>query len=119
MDPRDRLRPLLAGVGCTVCGDLVPGDRIRLLAQRDDLAFVELACPGCASTTLGLLLASDDPAGGAVLDVAPYGEFSPGDEVRRVAAGPITTADVHAAREFLAGWRGDLASLVGGGPDAR
>jgi hypothetical protein len=119
MDPRDRLRPLLDGVGCTVCGDLVPGERIRLLAQRDDLAFVELACPGCASTTLGLLLASDDPAGDAVLDVAPYGELSPGDEARRAAAGPVTTADVRAAREFLAGWRGDLAGLVGGRPDAR
>ena len=38
MDPRDQLRPLLDGVGCTVCGSLVPAERIRILAHRDDLA---------------------------------------------------------------------------------
>ncbi len=117
MDPRDRLRPLLDGVGCTVCGGLVPGDRIRILAYRDDLAFVELDCPGCATATLGMLLSSDGVDGDAVLDVAPYGELSPGDEARRLAAGPITTADVRAARDFLAGWRGDLVGLVGSGRD--
>ncbi|HSK52164.1 MAG TPA: hypothetical protein VLA44_05360 [Clostridia bacterium] len=113
MDPRDGLRPLLDGVGCTACGVTVPAGRIRLLAHRDDLAFVELDCPGCASTTLGLLLASDDGAGGHVLDVAPFGELSPDDEARRAASGPISAADVRAARDFLAGWRGDLVGLLG------
>ena len=112
MDPRDRLRPLLDGVGCTACGGLVPGDRIRVLAHRDDLAFVELDCPSCASTTLGLLLAGDDPAGAPILDVAPYGELTARDEARRASTGPITTADVRAAREFLDGWRGDLIGLL-------
>lgn len=112
MDPRDRLRPLLDGVGCTVCGVLVPADRIRILAHRDDLAFVELACPSCASTTLGLLLAPDEPDGAAVLDVAPFGELTPDDEARRAGATPISAADVTAAREFLAAWRGDLVGLL-------
>ena len=57
MDPRDQLRALLDGVGCTVCASLVPAERIRILAHRDDLAFVELSCPGCGSTTLGMLQA--------------------------------------------------------------
>jgi len=112
MDPRDQLRPLLDGVGCTVCGSPVPGDRIRILAHRDDLAFVELDCPGCGSTTLGMLLAADG-SGGGVLDTAPYGELTPQDEARRAGAGPITTADVRAARAFLANWHGDLVGLVG------
>ena len=109
MDPRDQLRPLLDGVGCTVCGSLVPGERIRILAHRDDLAFVELSCPACRSTTLGMLLER-----GPVLDVAPFGELSPVDEARRAGAGPITTADVRAARAFLAGWQGDLVGLLDG-----
>ena len=46
------------------------------------------------------------------IDVAPFGELSPADEARRVGAGPITTADVQAARAFLAGWQGDLAGLL-------
>ncbi len=119
MDPRDRLRPLLDGVGCTVCGGLVRGDRIRILAHRDDLAFVELDCPSCASPTLGLLLTGDDPAGAPILDVAPYGELSARDEARRAATGPITTADVHAAHDFLAGWQGDLVGLLDGPAEDR
>lgn len=118
MDPRDRLRPLLDGVGCTVCGTLVPGERIRILAHRDDMAFVELDCPGCASATLGLLLRADDE-GGLVLDVAPYGELSPEHEARHAATGPITTADVRAARAFLDTWQGDLVGLLRDRPDAR
>ncbi len=117
MDPRDRLRPLLDGVGCTVCGALVPGDRIRILAHRVDLAFVELDCPACASTTRGMRLAPEDPDAEAVLDVAPYGELSARDEARRAATGPITSDDVHAARTFLARWQGDLIGLIGGPAD--
>jgi hypothetical protein len=110
MDPRDQLRPLLNGVGCTVCGTTVPAERIRILAHRDDLAFVELSCPGCGSTTLGMLQAGAD--GGVVLDVAPFGELTPADEARRAGSGPITTQDVKAARAFLAGWDGDLVGLL-------
>ncbi len=40
MDPRDRLQPFANGVDCAVCGGLVPMDRIRILARRDDLAFL-------------------------------------------------------------------------------
>ncbi|HEU5203592.1 MAG TPA: hypothetical protein VFU17_04790 [Candidatus Limnocylindrales bacterium] len=110
MDPRDQLRPLLDGVGCTVCGSLVPAERIRILAHRDDLAFVELSCPGCGSATLGMLQAAAD--GSAVLDVAPFGELTPADEARRTGTGPITAQDVKAARAFLAGWDGDLVGLL-------
>ena len=46
MDPRDDLDSLAGGVGCAACGELVPTDRIRVLARRDDLAFVEIAVPG-------------------------------------------------------------------------
>jgi hypothetical protein len=117
MDPRDRLRPLLDGVGCTACGAFVPADRIRILAHRDDLAFVELGCTACESTTLGLLLAADAPGGEVVLDVAPFGELSPDDDARRAGSTPISSADVAAARTFLAGWRGDLVGLLEGRDD--
>ena len=119
MDPRDQLRPLLDGVGCTICGTLVPAERIRILAHRDDLAFVELSCPGCGSTTLGMLQTAVD--GGVVLDVAPFGELTPADEARRTGSGPITTQDVKAARAFLDRWDGDLVGLLrpSDEPDAR
>jgi hypothetical protein len=114
MDPRERLRPLLDGVGCTVCGALVPVERIRILAHRDDLAFVELACPGCRSETLGLLLAPDEPDGDHLLDVAPADRTESAGAASQVPGSPITIADVRAMREFLSDWRGDLRDLVDG-----
>jgi hypothetical protein len=112
MDPRDRLPPLANGVACGACGRLVPLERIRVLASRDDLTFVELDCPGCRSESLGIIVASSDgPAGGT------YGEFLPADDARFREALPIGPADVLTVRELLAG--GDLDAFVDPSPDAR
>jgi hypothetical protein len=111
MDRRD-LHEHLAGVCCTVCGERVPTDRIRILAERETLTFIELCCSACGTDTLGMLLASDDPAARPILDVERYGEFGPRDEAR-LTAGPVRDEDVTAMRAFLAGYRGDLRSLLG------
>jgi len=111
MDPRDRLGPLLDGAGCTVCGAKVPPDHIRILAQREDLTFVELVCRACASTTLGLVVPTGDPDSHPVLDLAPHGELTPAEEARAMTAGPIDETDVAAVREFLATWSGDAVHL--------
>jgi hypothetical protein len=109
MDPRDGLRPTLEDVACTACGAGVPADRIRILARRDDLAFVESRCDACGSPTVALLIAAAEPDGRPFLDVAT-------DRPPRAAASStdrITTADVHAMRADLAVWRGDLRRLLG------
>ena len=115
MDPRDRLRDSLAGVGCTACGASVPADRIRILAERDDLTFVEFRCAGCGSEALGLVVLSGDD-GEPVTDVARYGEFGADDEAR--LTGPaLDVDDVRRMRTFLDGWQGALRTLVD--PDRR
>ena len=53
MGPQGHLGALLDGMGCTVCEEHVPAERIRLLARRDDLLFLQVACPACGSTSLG------------------------------------------------------------------
>ena len=113
MDPRDDLDALAGGVGCAACGDLVPGDRIRILARRDDLAFVEIACPACHSESLGIVVGTAAADDGAVPVMAPgpYGEFGPDDVDRFHAAGPIGADDVSVVRRLLAD--GDLAALLG------
>ena len=113
MDPRDNLGALAGGVGCAACGDLVPGDRIRILARRDDLAFVEIACPACHSESLGIVVgpAAADGAPVPVMAPGPYGEFGPDDLDRFEAAGPIDADDVNVVRRLLAD--GDLAALLG------
>jgi len=96
MDPTDHLRTLLDGVTCTVCEDRVPADQVRLLAWRDDLAFLEITCLACRSTTLGFVM-----AGGTEAEAAsdPHAE-------------PISSDDVLDMHEFLARWQGDLAAAL-------
>jgi hypothetical protein len=111
MDPRDGLPPFANGVDCAVCGRLVPRGGIRVLASRDDLVFVELACASCQSESLGIIVA------GASGDRAEYGEFLPADDARFRSASPIEAADVLAVRELLE--RGGLDALVGRSGDAQ
>jgi len=119
MDPRDDLESLAGGVDCAACGELVPTDRIRLLARRDDILFVEVACPGCRSDSLGIVIAEGDLDRDEIDDVAipiegpwTYGEFGPGDMERFREATPIAAADVDLVRRLLA--IGGLSALVGG-----
>lgn len=95
MDPLDHLLALPDGLPCTVCDERVPATSIRLLARRDDLAFLQIDCPSCSSATLGFVLGGhgDEP--------------SPPD-----ARPPINADDVLDMHELLATWRGDLTGLL-------
>jgi hypothetical protein len=115
VDPRDDLDSLADGVDCAACGQFVPTDRIRVLARRDDIAFVEIHCPACRSESLGILIATAGDAEGHLAAVGPglrYGEWGPGDEERFREALPIGAADVATVHDLLA--RGGIAALVGG-----
>ena len=112
MDPRDRLPPFANGVDCGACGRPVPLERIRVLASRDDLTFVEIDCPGCRSESLGIVVQSVNRP-----STAPYGEFLPADDVRFREALPIGPTDIRTVRELLD--RGDLDALVGPFSDPR
>ena len=107
MDPRDDFRPFADGVDCAACGRFVPTERIRVLARRDDLAFVEIDCPGCRSESLGIIVTL--PATMRRPE-PPYGEFGPADDERFRER--CRSARRHpTVRELLA--RGGLTALVG------
>jgi hypothetical protein len=103
---------------CTACGALVPSGRIRILARRDDLAFVQLDCVACGSPALGLLLDPVAPGGEPILDVAGEpghaGRVAPGATVRA-----ISQTDVDAIRDDLAAWDGDLVGWLDALEDGR
>src|SRR3954469_4348581 len=119
MDPRDRTPPFENGVDCAVCGRTVPADRIRILASRDDLTFVELTCVACRSETLGMIVAGDASETGSAASghraIAPYGEFLPADDARFREALPIGADDVATIRHLLE--LGDLDALLGASGD--
>jgi len=108
MDPRDRLQPFANGVDCAVCGGLVPMNRIRILARRDDLAFLELTCAACQSESLGIVVAgrSEGPGPRPV-----YGEFELADDTRFRHLPPIGADDLLVARDLLRA--GGIDALVG------
>ncbi|HEX5591623.1 MAG TPA: hypothetical protein VFX65_15120 [Candidatus Limnocylindrales bacterium] len=102
MGPLDHLRALLDGNDCTVCDAPVPFDRVRILARRDDLVFLQVDCPACGSTSLGFV--AGEPARRPVRP-----------EAERLAGGAtVSSDDVLDMHDFLAGWSGDLASLLRG-----
>lgn len=100
MDPRDR-PDVVDGAECAACGCPVPADATRVLARREDLAFVELGCAACGSVSLSIRLGPVDDGwirhGAATADDGP-------------SIGADDVLDMHI---FLAGYRGDLRGLVG------
>jgi hypothetical protein len=111
MGPRDLPGSLPDGAPCTACGVPVPTGRIRILARRDDLAFIQLDCEACGSAALGLLMDSPAAGGEQILDVAgdpvPAGGRTRGSTLRA-----ISQADVDAIRDDLAAWDGDLVGWL-------
>jgi hypothetical protein len=97
MEPRDRPSDTMDRAECAACGRSVPPDRIRVLARRDDIAFAELPCAGCGTVGLAIF------AGPAVDSAAESARWGP-------PIGPDDVLDMHL---FLAGWSGDVRSLVG------
>jgi hypothetical protein len=117
MHAHERLRALLAATGCTACGGPLEADRIRVLAERDDLAFVELPCASCGSAALAVVTGAG--TGEPRVDLAAgddlAGDDLAGDADGTSSAPPIDEDDVLAMRELLRSHRGDLRSLLGGG----
>ncbi len=109
MDHRS-LRNRLAGAGCASCGAAILDDGIVVLADRGDVAFVELTCQGCGSRTLSLVI--PDPAHPR-LDSDRHPELDAATEARLAGAPALDESDVTDMRAFLDGWSGDLRSILG------
>ncbi|HEX7950240.1 MAG TPA: hypothetical protein VF494_07810 [Candidatus Limnocylindrales bacterium] len=102
MDPLDHVRAGLDGLACAVCEGPVPAGSIQLLAHRDALAFVQVDCPACRSSTLAFLLGGEAD-----------GNARPGFEA------PVTSDDVLDMHLFLRDWRGGTSALLGGDSPGR
>jgi len=120
MDGADWLRTQLTSFGCAACGEPYESGRIRLLAERDGLYFVDLACASCASQAVAIVtveLDEDDilqaDAGELIQIVA--------DPVGGPSRPPVSADDVLDMHGLLASFQGDAAALLArmdGGPRA-
>jgi hypothetical protein len=116
----------LMGSGCARCGELYAPNGIRVLAQREGIAFVQLVCFSCQVQTLALVtgvdaVAGEDPHEPAWADGPAEGQPAPdaardGRKPGLRQAPVISEDDVLEMRSFLAGYEGDARGLFGGTP---
>jgi predicted RNA-binding Zn-ribbon protein involved in translation (DUF1610 family) len=116
MDGPDWLRTQLTSFTCPACGRRYRGSKIRLLAERDGLFFVDLNCAKCGSHTVAIVTVEIDDTSAAITDISDL-TLSPEDlhehlgEDLPVGAAPVTADDVLDMHEFLAGFQGDMNTL--------
>ncbi len=108
MEGADWLRTQLTSFGCGSCGKPYRSRGIRILAQRDDLYFVDLTCRDCGAGAIAIVTIEIE--GEDVQLDAPELELVPeaADEVA-----PVVADDVLAMHEFLRDFDGDFRTLFG------
>jgi hypothetical protein len=115
MDAESWLTSELASFGCAACGQAYGQGHIRLIAQREELFFVDLSCEHCGSQAVaivtiqidgdtatlegGELVRAEGADPDAALDAAPDGP-------------PVSADDVLDAHELLEGFEGDVHELI-------
>jgi hypothetical protein len=111
MDAESWLTSELASFGCAACGQPYGQGHIRLIAQREELFFVDLSCDHCGSQAVAIVTIQVD---GEVARLEG-GELVKASEVDADAAPdgpPISADDVLAAHELLEGFEGDVHQLI-------
>ena len=87
MQGQEWLRAQLTAFTCSSCGRSYLRNRIRVLAQRDDLWFVSLRCANCGTGALGLVTVREADEE-TETDISGFpGELTPTD-VARLGDGP-------------------------------
>jgi hypothetical protein len=118
MDAESWLTSELASFGCAACGQAYGQGHIRLIAQREELYFVDLTCDHCGSQAVAIVTIQVD--GEAI-------SLETGELVRALEAGPdvapdgppVSADDVLDAHDLLRDFEGDVHQLIAhfGGED--
>jgi len=120
MDGPDWLRTQLTSFTCPACGRRYRGSKIRLLAERDGLFFVDLDCARCGSHTVAIVTVEMDDGAASIMDISDL-SLATDDlpehlgEALPVGAAPVMPDDVLEMHEFLAAFDGNFGGLFGQG----
>ena len=111
MDGTEWLRTQLTSFSCTACDRPYAPSHIRVLAQREELFFVDLSCRGCGAQAVAIVTVQIDDAEPRleVGDLAPEEAVDPADDTPAIAANDVL--DMH---DFLRGFDGDFRGLFEG-----
>lgn len=110
MDAESWLTSELASFGCAACGEAYGDGHIGLIAQREELFFVDLSCDRCGSQAVAIVtirIEDDVPA-------LETGELLPAivDDERGGETDAVSADDVLDAHQLLAGFEGDVHELI-------
>lgn len=111
MDAERWLTSELASFGCAACGQPYGEAHIRLIAQREELFFVDLSCPHCGSQAVAIVTIQVD-GDGTTLD---GGELVRAESPVKTAAADapaISADDVLDAHALLDDFSGDVHQLI-------
>src|SRR4051794_21571999 len=117
MDSPEWLRTQLTSFPRPACGRRYRGSRIKLLAERDGLFFVELDCSRCGSHTVAIVTVELDESELSIIDASDIeldvdlepehlGEDLPDNRAL------VTADDVLDMHELLADFEGDMHELL-------
>jgi hypothetical protein len=111
MDGAEWLRTQLTSFGCAACGQAYEPARIRVLAEREGLFFVDLGCGHCGTQAVAIVTIQIDGGGGPEADMGDLLPLEPA-ELGRVAGAPVSADDVLDAHRFLEDFQGDVTTLM-------
>ena len=114
MESPDWLRTQLTSFTCPACRRRYRGSKMRLLAEREGLYFVDLDCSRCGSHTVAIVTVEldDSEVTIEVSDVVGEDEIEHLGEALPIGAAPVTADDVLAMHEFLGRYQGTLGELL-------
>jgi hypothetical protein len=109
MDGSEWLKTQLTSFGCAACGQPYESGRIRLLAEREGLFFVDLGCSHCGTQAVAIVTIQADE------DDEPHieaGEHASVTLTATAVADPVSADDVLAVHELLDSFAGGIDELL-------
>ncbi|MDQ3407437.1 MAG: hypothetical protein M3472_04695 [Chloroflexota bacterium] len=114
MDGADWLRTQLTAFGCASCGRAYSPGRIQILAQREELFFVDLGCETCGTQAVAVVTVQLDESEAFHAETGELEPARPGTGDTPVTVPPVGTDDVLDMSRFLARFDGDFGALFRG-----
>ncbi len=112
MDGADWLRTQLTSFGCAACGRAYSAGRIRILAQREELFFVDMGCETCGAQAVAVVTIKLDESDDAYAETGDL-EMALADtgEALEASIAPVGADDLLDMSRFLARFDGDFRAL--------
>lgn len=111
MDAESWLTSELASFGCAACGQAYGQGHIRLIAQREELFFVDLSCDHCGSQAVAIVTIQID-GDRATLEGGELVRVDDSDPDAVPDGPPVSADDVLDVHDLLDDFDGDVHQLI-------